>query len=88
MDLLKQEFDKYVELKNKEIEEMIENKSKNRKMKDNNTEDDTIEGCSEEQPDIEKIDFNTKKTYSRILAEQDKKLKSSKAYKKLHELTI
>lgn len=87
MELLKEEFDRYVELKNKEIEELLENKSKNRKMKEQDNGILIEKDCSEEQSK-DKIDFNTKKTYSKILAEQDKKYKSSKAYKKLQSLLI
>lgn len=78
MEELKEDFDKYIELKNKEITELYNNKLKNKKTTN-----------IEEIPDnIEKIDINTKKTYSKILAEQDRKYKSSKAYKKLQECIV
>lgn len=88
MEILKDEFDTYIELKNNEIENMVETKLKNRKMKENIKKSISEESCLIEQPDIEKIDFNTKKTYYKILETQNKKLKSSKAYKKLQALLV
>lgn len=86
MEILTQEFDEFLESKHKEIEELYETKTKKVSKKENTIDDDLLEEIQEEETeekeDVDKVDFNTKKTYGRILAAQDKKLKSSKAYKK------
>lgn len=91
MDTLKEEFDKYIENKNKEVEEILLSKEVNRKMKlDNiklaNDELDINNNQNKdkeiEEENIDKIDYRTKKTLSSILLEQDRKLKASKNYKK------
>jgi len=94
MELLKEEFDIYIDKKNKEIEEILLAKQLNRKMKDDSKKSniqDNVDSVDEEQQtinkeeeqiNINKIDYTTKKTISKIFLEQDRKLKSSKNYKK------
>ena len=59
-------FDKLITDKNKELLEIYDRKTKNKKM----------------TSDPSTIDFNSKKLYNRINATFDKKLKTSKAYLK------
>jgi hypothetical protein len=91
MDILKDEFDKYIELKNKEVEEILLLKDVNRKMKQNETKkskaddneiDKNIIKEDNQEENIDRIDYRTKKTISNILLEKDRKLKASKNYKK------
>ena len=73
MDTLLEEFNKLIENKNKEIEEKFLLKTK--KMKDVISSDDIT------PVSIDTIDYNTKKTISKINAEKERKYKASKAYK-------
>lgn len=74
MELLIEEFNAMIDKKNKEIEEKFILKTK---KTSNQIDENTI------LPDsIEKIDYTTKKTIYKINAEQDRKYKASKAYKK------
>ena len=89
MELIVEEFNKLIENKNKEIENLIILKGKNKNLKDNTNIDD-ISNISLDQPleDKDIIDYRTKQTISKILTEQDRKLKSSKAYKKKQDINI
>jgi hypothetical protein len=67
MEELNREFDELLARKTTEMNEILNLKIKNGKMTDNNK--------------IDIIDYQSKSTLNKISAEQDRKLKSSKAYK-------
>jgi hypothetical protein len=71
MELLVEEFNAMIYKKNKEIEEKYLLKTK--KV----SNEQLPESCN-----IEKIDYTTQKTIYKINAEQERKYKASKAYKK------
>lgn len=84
MELLVEEFNAMIDKKNKEIEEKFLLKTKKTSAKiesDNQLSHDDI-SCDNQNDNIEKIDYTTKKTIYKINAEQERKYKASKAYKK------
>jgi hypothetical protein len=67
MEQLNQVLDTLLTRKAEEVVNILNSKVKNAKMTDSNN--------------INDIDYHSKTTLSKIAAEQDRKLKSSKAYK-------
>ena len=87
-------FDKLIDEKNKEIEQKYLLKVKNIKMSVDvvdqtdiqSVETDTPKPVSTDNKNI--IDYTTKQTINKINAEQDRKFRASKAYKKLCSYSI
>ena len=73
MDQLNAKFDLILEEKSKELSELAKLKSEKRKMTQSNVDDMT---------------YHDKKTLSKIAIEQDRKIKSSKAYKTCQQSII
>ena len=67
MEDLNQVLDTILTKKAEEVEDILNSKVKNAKMTDTNN--------------INDIDYHSKTTLSKIAAEQDRKLRASKAYK-------
>jgi hypothetical protein len=101
MEILNINFDKIIDEKNKEIEQLYLLKTTKKTTKtntktentitdtntDTNTNTDIIKIETKEEIDNKNIiDFRTKQTISKIKLELDRKYKSSKAYKKLTAL--
>jgi len=80
MDDINNIFDNIISNKTKEIEELFNSKTKNRKM--NVTVSDTVITDTDTNTDIDKTNYSVNKTISAINKEYDRKLKASKAYKK------
>jgi len=75
MDDINNIFDNIISNKTKEIEELYNLKTKNRKMNVKVSVTDT-------DIDIDKTNYSVNKTISAINKEYDRKLKASKTYKK------
>jgi hypothetical protein len=71
IDGMHAKFNSILQIKNKQLHESYEDMSKRKKM---------ISGSN-----IDDVPFNAKSTLAKIRAEQERKLKSSKAYKKKTE---
>lgn len=71
MEHLNSKLDEILSQKQKELEELANMKTKNKKMINAN---------------VDKLNYGTQTTLYKIEAEQQKKLKSSKAYKKQEQL--
>lgn len=87
-------FDKLIDEKNKEIEQKYLLKVKNIKMNvdvvdqtdTQSVSTDILQPVSTDNKNI--IDYTTKQTINKINAEQDRKFRASKAYKKLCSYSI